>query len=198
MRGAEAVLTKKTLLGRPCVVKARMRKGYRVGELDERLRTERTKGEARLLHKAKMAGVSCPTVLEVDDFSITMDYLGGKRPKMDVREAREAGSVLAKLHAADIIHGDYTPANLIASGTGKKGTRSTLFVIDFGLGFISKDVEDKAVDVFTMMRALGERAGDGNGKEAKVAFIKGYKDYEKAAAVLVRVKDVEKRVRYAV
>ena len=183
MRGAEAILEKRSFLGKPCVLKKRIAKGYRVKKLDERLRMERTRAEARLLHKAKVAGVPCPTVLEVDDFDISMCFLAGKRPGMTKKQCKDAGVLLAKLHLSDIIHGDYTPANLILE---KK-----LFVIDFGLGFISNDVEDKAVDVFTMLRALGEN----NGKEA---FVAGYKSYAKAGKVLERVKEVEKRVRYAV
>jgi len=180
MRGAEAVLRKASLLGKPIVIKERIEKEYRAQQLDERLRRERTRGEARLLHKAKLAGVSCPTVLEVDDFSISMGFIEGKRPEMGKAEARDAGEMLAALHAADIIHGDYTPANLIKSG-------KRLFVIDFGLGFVSMDIEDKAVDVFTMLRAIEERD----------AFLEGYGGYAKAKSVLKRVKDVEKRVRYA-
>ncbi|MFH0884685.1 MAG: KEOPS complex kinase/ATPase Bud32 [Candidatus Micrarchaeota archaeon] len=187
MRGAEAVLTKKSLLGRACVIKNRMVKGYRAKELDTKLRLERTRSEARLLHKAKRAGVLCPTVLEIDDFSITMSFIDGERPAMGGKEARDAGMILAKLHDADIIHGDYTPANLIESG--RRGAKQ-LYVIDFGLGFISNDVEDKAVDVFTMLRALGK---DGQGEE----FVRGYSGYQKSKSVLARVKDVEKRVRYA-
>ena len=168
------------MLGKPVVVKQRVEKRYRVRKLDERLRRERTRGEARLLHKAKLAGVLCPTVLEVDDFSITMSFIAGKRPEMRKKNAIECGRMLARLHEDDVIHGDYTPANIIQSG-------KQLFVIDFGLGFISKDIEDKAVDVFTMLRAISERD----------AFLKGYKSYKKADRVLKRVKDVEKRVRYA-
>jgi TP53 regulating kinase-like protein len=180
MRGAEAILHKSTLLGQPVVVKQRLQKRYRVRKLDERLRRERTRGEARLLHKAKLAGVLCPTVLEVDDFTIIMTFIEGKRPEMKKRDAAECGRMLARLHEADVIHGDYTPANIIQSGR-------QLFVIDFGLGFISKDIEDKAVDVFTMLRAISE----------KDSFLKGYRSYRKADSVLKRVKDVEKRVRYA-
>lgn len=179
MRGAEAVLRMATVLGRAAVVKERIAKRYREPSLDRRLRKERTKSEAKLLHKAKMAGVPCPVVLAVDEFSITMGFLGGGRPEMGAGEAREAGRMLAKLHAADIIHGDYTPANLILG--------DALYVIDFGLGYVSSDVEDKAVDVFTMVRAISE----------KDAFLAGYRAYPKAEAVLARVKNVEKRVRYA-
>lgn len=183
MRGAEAILRKGRLLGRRTAVKERMRKSYRIASLDERLRRERTRGEARLLHKAKLAGVKCPTVLEVNEFSITMDFVKGNRPKMAGDEAAECGRMLAKLHAADIIHGDYTPANIIRSG-------KELYIIDFGLGFVSKDIEDKAVDVFTMLRAL-------ESEDKRKAFLSGYRAYEKADSVLKRVKGVEKRVRYA-
>ncbi len=182
MRGAEAVLRKAAVLGRAAVVKERIAKRYREQSLDRRLRRERTRGEARLLHRAKLAGVACPVVLEVGEFTITMGFLDGKRPEMDAGEAKEAGEILAKLHSADIIHGDYTPANLIrVRGNG------AMHVIDFGLGYVSNDVEDKAVDVFTMLRAIGE----------KEAFVSGYRAYAKAEAVLARVKGVEKRVRYA-
>ena len=113
MRGAEAILSGTKILGRKAVVKRRLGKSYRVEMLDEKLRSERTRSEARLLHKAKLAGVQCPTVLEVDEFELTIGFLDGRRPKMDRKNSFEAGSILVKLHSNDIIHGDYTPANLI-------------------------------------------------------------------------------------
>ncbi len=181
MKGAEAVVTESRLIGRKTVVKDRIPKSYRVRKLDEKLRRERTRSEARLLHKAKLAGVKCPVVLQVEEFTITMGYIEGQRPAMDNMECLEAGRMLASLHQADVIHGDYTPANLITNSGG-------LFVIDFGLGFVSRDIEDKAVDVFTMLRAIGNRD----------AFLEGYRAYEKYGSVLKRVKVVESRVRYAV
>ncbi len=184
MRGAEAVLSRTTFIGRAAVLKSRVVKGYRVKELDAKLRSERTKSEARLLNRAKLAGVDCPTVLCVDEFEMIMTFVDGERPEMTGKECSEAGAMLAKLHANDIIHGDYTPANLIIDG-------KILFVIDFGLGYVSNDVEDKAVDVFTMLRAL-------DSKDKKDSFVEGYRAYVKADSVLKRVKDVEKRVRYAV
>ena len=182
MRGAEAIVTKTTFLQRPSVVKNRIAKKYRVKELDERLRRTRTKVEARLLHKAKISGVKCPVVFEVDDFSITMGFIAGERPGMDAKESKEAGKMLAKLHEGGLIHGDYTPANLL-----KKGKE--LYVIDFGLGYFSEYIEDKAVDVYTMLRALDEKG--------KKEFLKGYKTYRKSGSVFKRLKDIEKRVRYA-
>ena len=96
---------------------------------------------------------------------------------------KKAGEILAVLHKAQIIHGDFTPANLIQEGR-------KLFVIDFGLGFFSNDIEDKAIDVYTMLKALDEKSG--------AAFIEGYKtENPKHKTILKRVEDVKKRVRYA-
>ena len=183
MRGAEAVVSESKIIGIPVVIKDRIPKTYRVKQLDVKLRTERTKREARLLNKAKSIGVPCPTVLEVSEFKIAMTKINGKRPDLlrNKKIAKVAGQYLAKLHSADIIHGDYTPANLIE-------TRSGLFVIDFGLGFNSFDIEDKAVDILTMLKAIPEGA--------QKAFVAGYAKYTKAKSVLNRVEEVKKRARY--
>lgn len=182
MRGAEAIVTTTTFLGRSAVVKDRISKKYRIKKLDEKLRRSRTKVEARVLHKAKKAGVKCPVVLKVDDFSITMTFIGGSRPEMDEKQSREAGKILARLHSAGIIHGDYTPANLLKSG-------KEIYVIDFGLGFLSNYTEYKAVDVYTMLRALDEKG--------KKQFLEGYKTYRDFKTVFRRLEDIQKRVRYA-
>ncbi len=183
MRGAEAIVRKARLLGREVVVKERIKKNYRIREIDEKLRRERTRAEARLLHKAKIAGVDCPVVLEVEEFSITMSFIDGERPEMNAKESERSGQMLASLHESGIIHGDFTPANLIKS-------KKDLFVIDFGLGFFSHDIEDKAIDVYTMLKALDGKAGE--------AFVEGYKTQNtKHKTILTRVEDVKKRVRYA-
>jgi Kae1-associated kinase Bud32 len=125
--------------------------------------------------------------MEVSAFSLTLTLIHGKRPLMDERECREAGRLLSILHGADIIHGDYTPANLIAGDDG------VMHVIDFGLGYISKDIEDMAVDVFTMLRAVR-----GLPDRQKKAFVDGYSSFKKADSVMKRVAVVESRVRYAI
>jgi TP53 regulating kinase-like protein len=183
MRGAEAVISRSSCIGRDAVVKERIAKKYRVAGIDTKLRRERTRAEARLLHRAKLAGVDCPVVLEVADFSITMEYLHGSHPEMAAGECLHAGKMLATLHSAGIIHGDFTPVNLMKS-------KGRLFVIDFGLGFFSNDIEDKAIDVYTMLKALDKKQGE--------AFIRGYKTQNpKHGTVLRRVDQVKKRVRYA-
>lgn len=179
MRGAEAVVEKSRFIGRRVVVKTRIPKKYREKELDLVLRKKRTRAEAKLLHRAKLSGVLCPTVLSVSCFEIIMDFIEGKRPEMTPAQCMKAGEILSLLHQNDLIHGDFTPANLI-----KKGSR--IWVIDFGLSFVSSDVEDKAVDVFTMLRSIKHRK----------SFLEGYSSYGESARVLKRERQVQSRVRY--
>ena len=179
MKGAEAVVTNSMLIGRKTIIKNRIRKGYRISEIDEKLRRERTRREARLLHKAKLAGVNCPAVLEVSEFILVLERVRGKS-KINKKVAYNAGVILSKLHTADIIHGDYTPANLLYDG-------KELTVIDFGLGFFSSNIEDKAIDVVTILKSMPYE------KE----FLKGYKVYAKFKEVMKRVEVIKTRVRYA-
>lgn len=190
-KGAEAVVSFSKLLGKKVIIKNRVIKKYRAKELDLNLRKIRTRIEARLLHKSKLAGVLCPTVLSVDDFSIIMTYVAGKRPTSSNQKIfRIAGQYLAKLHNANIIHGDYTPANLlVCKNSGKNKQSDPLYVIDFGLGFFSTDIEDKAVDVLTMLKAINEKCGK--------AFLLGYKLHSKYRQVMQRIEQVKSRVRYA-
>lgn len=192
LEGAEAVLA-------PCVFgpfaaldKQRLAKPYRPASLDEKIRSSRTRVEARLLHRAKEAGVPCPVVLAVGPFDIVMSEVKGKTlNRMEGEEIHPAvwtlaGLYLARLHGAGVVHGDFTPANLMLDP--KDGKSGTLTVIDFGLGFVSEDVEDQAVDVLTMKKALG-------GKKAQEAFLSGYAR-EGDAKVLKHMARVEKRARY--
>lgn len=149
MKGAEAVLRGTTFIGRNVLIKNRVRKMYRIAQLDEMLRKRRTKKEALLLHKAKLAGIPCPTVFYVNDFSICIERIRGKRPTMNEKEIRIAARMLVRLHNGGIIHGDFTQNNMLVQG--KK-----LYVIDFGLGFFSSKLEDKATDLLVTLKSLPE------------------------------------------
>jgi N6-L-threonylcarbamoyladenine synthase/protein kinase Bud32 len=190
MKGAEATVTLGEFCGKKAVKKDRVQKAYRQPALDISLRTSRTKSEARLLASAKTAGVSCPVVYSVERFCITMSFLDGEllsylqnKEKMNAGHVKTAASILARLHDANIIHGDFSPANLIA---GKRG----VFVIDFGLGYVSQDDEDKAVDVLTMKCALPQKLA--------AAFVAAYSAHSKENARIAKLaKEVESRARYA-
>jgi len=179
MRGAEAVLVPAKFLGEDVLKKERRKKGYRIKEIDEGIRLGRTRREARLLHKAKIAGVSCPTVFEVGLDYIVIERLEGRKLSEKKGELEKAGEVLGKLHAAGILHGDFTPHNIIVDSSG-------LHLIDFGLGSFSKKVEGQADDVITMLRGI-------KGKEH---FLKGYGKFPGAKEVLARIEKIEKRARY--
>ncbi len=188
-RGAEAVLFADHLLDQPVVVKERGPKAYRVRPLDVRIRRARTRMEASLLARAKSAGVRVPVVLDLTEFGITMTKAPGKLLKdtsnrlIHHRALLEAGSFLSKLHAAHIIHGDYTPANLVVSEEG------LVTVIDFGLGSQSGDTEEKAVDVLLMHRALTP--------EDFQVFWEAYsKDNAESDRITNKISEIEKRARY--
>lgn len=189
-RGAEAVLRRSMLLGKTVVLKERVRKGYRVPQLDERLRRLRTRNEAKLLHEAKRAGVLCPVVYSVSNYELITSFLEGELLLDALRRGdggavlRATGEALARLHSAGIVHGDFTTANVMV-GEGKA------WVIDFGLGEFSDALEEKAIDVLLMKRSLGDARRYGE-------FLKGYRAYEKSAAVLEKLKEIERRGRYVV
>ncbi|KAI9456065.1 hypothetical protein BJY52DRAFT_1204878 [Lactarius psammicola] len=68
------------------------------------------------------------------------------------------GTEIAKMHLADIIHGDLTTSNMMlrhpSSITNSPGIIHQLVLIDFGLAYTSTLVEDKAVDLYVLERAF--------------------------------------------
>ncbi len=179
MKGAEAVVVETEFLGRKMLKKERRKKGYRIKELDKKIREGRTRREARLLHNAKKADVSCPVVYEVGRDHIVMTRVRGKKLGRSREEMEGAGKLLAKLHSAGILHGDFTPYNLLVE---KKG----IHAIDFGLGSFSRKTEGRADDVLTMLRAI--KTGE--------AFLAGYREFPEAEKVIAKVGEIEKRARY--
>ena len=179
LRGAEATLVPCSFLGHKVLCKERRKKEYRIKEIDSELRLGRTRREARLLHKAKEAGVSCPTVYAVGEDYIVIERFSGGKLKENPAQLRKAGEMLAALHSVGIIHGDFTPYNIIAGSSG-------LHVIDFGLGFVSYKLEDQADDVLNMLRGIRGRK----------QFLEGSSNFVGAAQVLNRIGQIEARMRY--
>lgn len=191
-QGAEAVLIKNGDL----VKKTRIKKGYRLASLDEKLRKQRTKKEARLIEKASKI-IHVPNIIKSNDVlkEIEMSFIEGKKlsETLDtlpdaIQVCKQIGKNIAKLHDADIIHGDLTTSNMILKG-------KDVFFIDFGLGYESKKTEDKAVDLHLIKQAL-EAKHFTNFQHFFNAIIEGYKISEKHKEVLKRLDAVEKRGRY--
>ncbi|KAA6376321.1 MAG: putative Protein kinase superfamily protein [Streblomastix strix] len=63
--------------------------------------------------------------------------------------ATQIGQAVAHLHDSQIIHGDLTTSNMMI-----QDQTNQLFLIDFGLSFMSNKEEDKAVDLNVLERAL--------------------------------------------
>ncbi len=202
-KGAEAHLYKEAWYSKEIIRKHRVKKDYRVIELDKTLRVTRTVREANLLRNAKRAGVPTPIVYEIDkhETSLIMEFIEGRRLKevLDTIDperrkvlSRQIGILIGRLHKHNLIHGDLTTSNMILTETGK------IYLIDFGLGYNSTSVEDKAVDLHLLKRAL-ESTHYKFVEEIFREIIKGYR--EEASSVLTkevhdRMKSIRKRGRY--
>ncbi len=187
--GAEARLTLKDNV----VTKERIKKSYRLEQIDSALRKDRTLKEASLLQKAARAQVNVPRVLKIDkeNFSIEMEFISGELIDkiIDEKLAKELGREIALMHDNGIIHGDLTTSNIIV----KEGK---VFFIDFGLGEISDSVEKKAVDLRVLKEAIRANHPQKADSLNKI-ILDSYKKHSKnAAEVLTRLEDVEKRGRY--
>jgi Kae1-associated kinase Bud32 len=147
MQGAEAII-ERTEGG---VLKSRPAKKYRHEQLDTELRLSRTKHEARILERARTAGVPVPTVKQLDDTTLLLEEIPGVqlREALDSNPsiAHQLGRLVAKLHGAHIIHGDLTTSNMLWDG-------NKLTIIDFGLSFSSIRAEDMAVDLHLLHQSL--------------------------------------------
>lgn len=195
-KGAEAELYMIMYNGRPAVLKRRIPKRYRVSQLDEYIRKTRTRREARLLERARRVGVLTPKVYQVDDkrMEIIMQYVSAERAKEyllrtgDIELMREIGENIAVLHENNIVHGDLTTSNILLADDG-------IYFLDFGLGFISTSIEDKAVDLVCFEKSFiathSEIAEDG-----WAALREGYERYHDAPRVWKRVEQVKRRARY--
>lgn len=202
-KGAEAELVEKIIDGQKVLVKKRIAKGYRNPILDEKIRKLRTRSEKKILREVA-SSVNVPRVISTDETKgeIVMEYLEGK-PLKEVIEKKsvlceEAGSAIKKLHNLGIIHGDLTTSNIIFIERTKDkelhkriAKNGPLFFIDFGLGFYSNNVEDKATDLVVFKKTFNATHSTLTGGWEKV--IKGYNPDKE---VLLRMGQIEKRARY--
>ncbi|MEI7719191.1 MAG: KEOPS complex kinase/ATPase Bud32 [archaeon] len=192
-QGAEAIITR----DKNKVTKHRISKSYRHKEIDEKIRKSRTRKEANILKKAKELKISVPELLNQEEYSLEMEFIEGDRlsdtlnsyeEKKQFTVLKKLGTEVAKLHMNDIIHGDLTTSNTILKG-------EQVYIIDFGLGFISKRVEDKAVDLHLIKQAL-EAKHFQNYEKLFEKFLETYsKDHKEAKQILERFKKVEARGR---
>jgi Kae1-associated kinase Bud32 len=190
-QGAEAVLTEENIDGEKVLVKKRVKKNYRNEKLDFEIRKKRTRGEAKLLKEASSA-VKTPRVMSVDENTsrIVMEFIEGKRLKDAIKKnsllCTQAGKEIRKLHDAGIIHGDLTTSNIIFSKKDNK-----LYFIDFGLGYFSDKLEDKATDLVVFKKTFN--ATHSSIKNGWEKVMEGYAPQKEMEERMVAI---EKRARY--
>ena len=73
-QGAEAIIYLKDNQ----IIKNRVKKGYRLQILDEKLRKRRTKSESKIIEKLSKT-INVPKIISVTDNEITMEYINGKK-----------------------------------------------------------------------------------------------------------------------
>lgn len=186
-QGAEATVK----LEDNIVIKERIPKRYRIKVLDEKIRKERTRAEARLISETRRLGIPTPIIYDIQDFKIKMEYILGEPLKnvMNPELSKRVGELTGLLHSGGIIHGDLTTSNLIFKD-------NRIYFIDFGLAFMDKTIESQGVDVHVLFQTF--ESTHENHEELVESFCKGYREkYKNADKVLKRVKEIEKRGRYA-
>lgn len=193
-QGAEAKILKQGSK----IIKDRIPKSYRLPDLDEKIRKQRTKRESKILEKASKL-IPVPKIFDSSekDKTITLEYISGFKLSDYLNELKNSlpicktlGAQLAILHDNNIIHGDLTTSNLILSKKDKK-----LYFIDFGLSYISTRAEDKATDLHLIKEALEAKHFPKHSKFFN-KILEGYSKSKNAKETLKRLEKVELRGRY--
>jgi TP53 regulating kinase-like protein len=216
-QGAEALLTLDA--SNQIVKKHRISKGYRLQLIDKKLRSRRTRSEAKLLEKSSKL-IPIPRIIKIDEKeqTIELEYIQGKKlsEHLDslpnsIEICKTIGKQIALLHNKDIIHGDLTTSNMILADAQVKSSlnpskqpsashsdlsNNKLYFIDFGLSFTSQKIEDKAVDLHLIKQAL-EAKHFNHYKEFFDAILQGYTSASvNSKEILERLRKVEQRGRY--
>ena len=199
-RGAEAEICYCYYHSNPAVQKRRVKKRYRIEEIDKKLISSRTKEEAKLISDSRRQGVSVPIIYDVNlqDGIITMEYLNGERIKDILNDLSEdkrikicmlIGESIAKLHNGNIIHGDITTSNMILYN-------NRIHFIDFGLGGKNGETEAQGVDLHVLMEAI-ESTHSKYSKCFKYV-LDGYdkKLKKDSSQVIKKIDEIVKRGRY--
>ncbi|MBD3248979.1 Kae1-associated serine/threonine protein kinase [Candidatus Woesearchaeota archaeon] len=189
-KGAEATIRKEKNM----IVKDRVKKSYRLDQIDEKLRKFRTRREARVLDKLEEINFPAPRLQDMCDkaMQLRMEMVNGNKLRDVLYQnpvvlSEEMGRKIGVMHSKDIIHGDLTTSNMILEHEIK--------FIDFGLSFFSNKEEDKAVDLHLLRQALESKHYQ-NWEDCFEAALRGYKQGNPDAdVVLKRLEKVESRGR---
>ncbi len=205
-RGAEASIRRVDWWGFPALLKERDAKSYRPKALDERLRRERTRTEARLLVEARRLGVRTPILYDIDlvHHRLLLEELPGPTLRQLLEDPaspaealgaaiRAFGEAVGRLHAGGIAHGDLTSSNVLYPD-GPLGPPAFL---DLSMGSRNPGVEELGIDLHLVeadLSALLPRPAP-----FLKAFLEGYGtgNPDRAKEVRARARQIRGRVRYA-
>ncbi|MGC8479563.1 MAG: KEOPS complex kinase/ATPase Bud32 [Candidatus Micrarchaeia archaeon] len=184
--GAEARVTINKINNFKVVLKTRYQKIYREQVLDEKLRVSRTRREAKILSKLMKNKINAPRLIAFGKFTLIMSYVDGILLRdIDKKESfmQKLGSEVNKMHEADIVHGDLTPANIIIEN-------DSTVIIDFGLSEMTTNLEEKALDILLLKRSLIKKEFD--------SFLISYSNNTKYDKIMDKLNEIEKRGRYSI
>jgi len=187
--GAEAKVFVHQLFDKKVITKQRISKDYRAKELDNKIIKQRTKSEAQLIKKVKEIGLYTPFIYYVGKDKIIMEYLSNTNEHKQC--LKEIGKEIAKLHNNQIIHGDLNLINIIT--TKHKENKIKLYFIDFGLGYISNKIEDKATDLLVFKKTLLSLKKT---EKLWTGILAGYKTETNNKEIINKINDVAARGRY--
>ncbi|MGC8533670.1 MAG: KEOPS complex kinase/ATPase Bud32 [Candidatus Parvarchaeum sp.] len=188
--GSEAVIYEKD----NTIIKKRIKKSYRIREIDEKLRKRRSKAEFKIMQFLYKNNLNVPKPLKYreDKMEIWMERIEGTRlaEEFSVKDAKDIGLAVAEMHNLGVIHGDLTTANIIKR-------EQKLYIIDFGLSYHSSKDEDFASDLFLFKNALKSKHNELY-KEAYYSFLNAYKSKirKEFKGIDTHLKDIEERRRY--
>ncbi|GFY16614.1 hypothetical protein TNCV_2787401 [Trichonephila clavipes] len=173
-QGSEAKVYKGQFLGKSSILKERFVKKYRHPDLDQSLTLERIRAEVRALNRCHEVGIKCPAIYFADlqsrciilqeiTNSITVkEHLRSILEKQGVEGiksltplAHKIGKNIALMHKNELVHGDLTTSNILLKIDSciPDGDYEVYF-IDFGLAKRDIVLEDKAVDLYVLERAI--------------------------------------------
>jgi len=155
-----------------------------------------------MMQEVRKLGVPVPIIQHIDPDTSTliMEYINGPTLKeelyrLSAKERRsrciELGEILGLMHEGGAVHGDLTISNVLSEN-------GRLFMIDFGLGDLSDQIEAKGVDLVLLNRAIKSTHYAFHTSLFK-AFLEGYsrvvgkKDGEET---LHKMREIERRGRY--
>lgn len=164
-QGAESKIFSSIYSDRKCIIKERFSRQYRHKLLDQTIRKERTKAEAKAILKCKQGGIATPVIYSLDlkECKITMENIDGQTINDYLTKLNNdnkhndakltkilmgIGDIIGKMHSIGVFHGDLTTSNIL------RKEDDTLVLIDFGLSHFNPSIEDKAVDLYVLEKAF--------------------------------------------